>query len=214
MTTAFRPANMEFSTRAHRAAEAQLYPVMFANAHPLLFGDRVGTDDDLDRGIDYTVTCHPAGLRAGMTFTIQERWRRVHEMGRNDVTITEWNLKTNLPSELYKIQADILVYGFYDDRSDLVHEAVGVDMVAVRWHLAHSRLRVDRLPRGDGEQLFVAIAYSELRRVGAWLGMHKVTVPTPPPPPIDEGPVAGSLPEVDGWPFVPEHLRSKPREVA
>jgi hypothetical protein len=68
------------------------------------------------------VTTH--GLRAPLGFTIQERFRRPRYAEFQDLTLTEWNGNSNLPSELYKIRAGMFLYGYYseeDRRYFLLH---------------------------------------------------------------------------------------------
>ena len=78
-------------------------------------------------------TISDTGLRAPLTFTIQERFMRLRYETYRNVTFTEWNTCSNSPSELHKIVADIFVQGYYDDVHDRITRAVAVDVSLVNW---------------------------------------------------------------------------------
>jgi len=50
-------------------------------------------------------------LKHPLKFLIQERFRKPSYSRFRDITITEWNLLTEKPSELYKIASGLFVYG-------------------------------------------------------------------------------------------------------
>jgi len=43
---------------------------------------------------------------------IQERWRPIKYHKYHEITLTEWNNTTGEPSEIYKVKAGLLLYGY------------------------------------------------------------------------------------------------------
>jgi len=162
--TAFSTRRMEFTKRAHAAAEAQFYAHMFPGL-PVAFEDTVGTVRDLDYAIDCQLAVTAGGLRAPLRFAVQERWREPSAMRYGDITITEWNAASAQPSELHKLGAHLFVYGFYDERSDQIHAGVAVDVLMVLRALALGELTYRRESRLD--QTFLGLGLRDLRDLGA-----------------------------------------------
>ncbi|MGH3540782.1 MAG: hypothetical protein ACRDTO_00155 [Mycobacterium sp.] len=165
MRTTFSQQRFEFTKRAHLAAQAQFYPRMFRNG--VAFEDTTKTTHDLDYAIDCLLSVTAPGFRAPIPLSVQERFRQPHEMHWGDVTITEWNLASNQPSELHKLGAQMFVYGFYDENRNEIICAVAVDVALLQWGLAHNALDYERRSRGD--QHFIALRYEALKRFGAIL---------------------------------------------
>lgn len=164
MKTGFSPRNMEFTKRAHLAAQSQFYPGLFRNL-PITFEDTVGTAKDLEYAIDCRVAVTVDGLQAPLYFAVQERWRRPADMQYGDITITEWNQASGQPSELHKLGAQLFVYGFYDETTDRIVVAVAVNVVTVLWRLAVRDLGWRRQRRID--QTFLGFSLQDLRDVGS-----------------------------------------------
>lgn len=167
MKTTFSEANMTFTKRAHLAAQAQFYSRMYPAG--VEFVDAVGTARDLEYAIDCQLAITVKGLRAPISMAVQERFRRPSEsaMQYGDITVTEWNLASNQPSELHKLGAQMFVYGFYDERADHIVAAVAVDVGLMQWALVNGELGYERRPRGD--QSFLGIKVTALRELGAVL---------------------------------------------
>jgi hypothetical protein len=167
MSTAFSPQRFEFTKRAHLAAQRQFYEAMFP--HGVEFTDTTQTAHDLEYAIDcqLAVTLPGDGFRAPIRFGVQERFREPRWMDPRfgDVTITEWNLATNQPSELHKLGAQMFVYGFYDEKRDKILYAAAVDVAFMQYALAHGDIDFIRKPRGD--QSFIGLHISALRAIGA-----------------------------------------------
>lgn len=164
MKTTFSQARMDFTKRAHLAAQTQFYPGVFPGL-PITFEDTVGTVKDLEYAIDCRLAVAVEGLRAPIYFSVQERWRDPKEMGYGDVTITEWNRASDQPSELHKLGAQLFVYGFYDDPGNRVVFAVAVDVLTVLRRLALRQLQWRRRNRID--QTFLGFEYRHLETIGA-----------------------------------------------
>jgi len=167
VSTSFSQKNFEDSQRAHRAAQAQFYPLLFPQCD-LTFEDTTKTVQDLDYAIDckIAVTGARLHLRAPLWFAVQERWRfDLDAMRYGDVTVTEWNLATGEPSELHKLGAHLLVYGFYDKAQDRILCAAVVDVARLLYAVALGNLRYERRTRLD--QSFLAFSLAALRECGA-----------------------------------------------
>jgi hypothetical protein len=165
--TEFSQRNMDDSHKAHLAARTQFYPLLFPGCD-LAFEDTANTKQDLSYAIDCLVSVsNPRlGLRAPLYFAVQERWRLdLDAMRWGDVTVTEWNLASDCPSELHKLGAHWLVYGFYDKARDQIVCAAVVDVTRLVYALALGLLAYERRPRGD--QTFLAFPIAALREQGA-----------------------------------------------
>lgn len=163
MSTVFSATREDFSRRAHLAAETQFYPTLFYGC-PVTFEDVTKTKQDLEYAIDYQAAVQVTGLRAPLRFSIQERWRDPSAMEHGDITVTEWNLDTGLPSELHKLGAHLFVYGFYDKRADRITAAVAASVPHLLLGLLNG-MPYERRPRGD--QSFVALQLAHLKKAHA-----------------------------------------------
>lgn len=165
MGTAFSQKRWEFTKDAHRAAQQQFYARMFP--HGVEFKDTTKTELDLEYAIDcqLSVTLPGDGFRAPIGLAVQERFRDPAEMHWGDVTITEWNLVTNEPSELHKLGAQMFVYGFYDKPADRIVKAAAIDVAFMQYALVHGDIKPVRQRRGD--QSFIGLPIIALRSIGA-----------------------------------------------
>jgi len=163
--TTFSQRRMDDSKLAHLAAQQQFYPQLFPG-RPLKFEDVTKTVQDLEYAIDVQVSVDLPQLRAPLKFAIQERWRTdLAARAYGDVTVTEWNLDSDRPSELHKLGAHLFVYGFYDKQADRIVAAVAVDVPRMLRALALGKLNYTEQRRGD--QSFVAFQLRSLENVGA-----------------------------------------------
>ena len=165
MRTTFSAERMEYTRRAHLAAQRQFYPLMFHH-QPIAFEDTVGTVRDLRYAIDCQLAVTSVGdLRAPLPFSVQERWRDPAYRRFGDVTVTEWNLASGEPSELHKFSAQLFVYGFYNADADLIDAAVALRTSAMLYGLSVGRLDYERRSRID--QSFVTFRLKDLESIGA-----------------------------------------------
>jgi len=156
---------MDDSKLAHIAAQQQFYPQLFPRL-PLAFEDTVNTIKDLEYAVDCIVAVSLRQLRAPLKFTIQERWRLDLEARQyGDITVTEWNLDSDMPSELHKLGAHLFVYGFYDKPANHIAAAVAVEVPRMLRALALGKLQYSQRRRGD--QSFLGFALRDLEGVGA-----------------------------------------------
>jgi hypothetical protein len=161
----YSPERAAASQRAHRTAQAQFYPALF-QGRPLAFEDCTDTAADLRYAIDVQVAVTLPQLRAPLRFTVQERWRLdLTAMAYRDVTVTEWNLDTDRPSELHKLGAHLFVYGFYDATRDRIVQAAAVNVPRMVRGYALGKLAGATGSRGD--QTFKCFALGDLTAIGA-----------------------------------------------
>jgi hypothetical protein len=166
--TTFDPKRMDFTKRAHTAAQTQFYPDMFPG-RPIRYADTVATVRDLDYAIDCQLAVTVPDLRAPLHFAVQERWRQPQWENHGDVTVTEWNLASGQPSELHKLGAHLFVYGFYDAPADRIRLAVAVAVPILLRELAcgDPPLRYRRGTRGGRDQTFLGFQCRDLESAGA-----------------------------------------------
>lgn len=173
MSTAFSQKNFEFTKRAHLAAQRELYPRLFPACN-VSFEDVTQTAQDLEYAIDCQLSIKPflLDLRAPIRLSVQERFRRPASMGFDDITVTEFNTKTGVPSELHKLGAHMFVYGFYDEDSDRLGQVWVVDVLQMQVALVNGKLRYTRGRRRGGDQTFLGFDVARLRALGALKYVH------------------------------------------
>ncbi len=168
MKTSFSQANWDLTQAAHLAAQTQVYPRLWPNATKLQFVDKTKSVMDLEYAIDCIVAVSVDGFRYPLKFFIQERFREVnYSLDYTDVTVTERNIISDLPSELHKIAAHYLVYGYYDKRSGEIVDAVVVNVAQMLTGIAGGVIRYTRESRSSKDQYFIAIEFDELERNNA-----------------------------------------------
>jgi hypothetical protein len=170
MRTAFSQINAEFSTVAHELAVKKVYPALFG-----ISADRLAFDDDtlfekgtrgqiLDgaMGIDYVARVAVMSLGAPLQLTVQERFRRAQYANFRDVTITEWNLSSGLPSELYKITSGIFLYGYVNNEGDDFIEAIAFNVTDFLLALTKGRLKSSPQYNPRSDQNFLCYTFDQL----------------------------------------------------
>lgn len=124
MPTKFEQHQADWSSLAHEAARKDLYPKIFScDPTHLTFENTImgsGKEQDIfmdgNLAIDRIVGVK-CSLHSAIRYTIQERYRRKKYQNYRDITITEFNHQTNMPSELYKISSLLFVYAYWDELS-------------------------------------------------------------------------------------------------
>lgn len=168
--TAFSGENFSFTQKAHLAAQKQFYPGLWPGA-AVSFIDTTKAEADLVYAVDCIaeVSLPDVEARGPVKFYIQERWRRQSFSTWRDLTITEWNLQTNQPSELHKLGAQVFVYGIYDQKEDRIVSALAVDIVRMQLANVRGELKYIRKKRGGGDQTFIGIEWDHLDDIDAVL---------------------------------------------
>lgn len=182
MGTLFHRDRAEFSNRAHQAAQRLLYPQIFGVPFTNLEFEEEGTLLDIGKrgqaldgemGIDRVAKVPAKDFLAPLIITSQERFRlpKYYHNRRDrchDVTITEWNEKTDLPSELYKLAADLFLYGFFDeDQCDFL-DAIAFWVGPVKAALIRGVLQWKREYYEAKQQTFIGLCFDDLLPYCAW----------------------------------------------
>lgn len=177
--TPYSKERAAFSESAHLAAQRIVYPQLFvAKSDDLTFENtNVSTGArgrilDGQMGIDRVISVTVRNLSAPLTFPVQERFRGPQFESKQDVTVTEWNFISNLPSELFKISAGFFVYGYYDESLRAFGEVVAIDVPYFLLRLAQGELKYGRGIKknkrtGEKEQSFLTFKFDDLESAGA-----------------------------------------------
>lgn len=167
-STPFSQKDFDFSGKAHLRAQTDIYPLLFKTDRQHLEFTALPEDQartlDGDMGTDRIVEVTVHNLRAPLTFLVQERFRRPNMHGLPDITVTEWNHNSDLPSELYKIKAGLFLYAGYVEHEDRFTETIVVSVCPLLLHLAQSNLPFSR-HLNKKNQTFIAILVTELKRL-------------------------------------------------
>ncbi len=166
--TPFSQRDFDYSYKAHVRAQTDIYPLLFKTDRQHLEFTALPEDQartlDGDMGTDRIVEVTVHNLRAPLTFLVQERFRRPNKYGLPDITITEWNHSSNLPSELYKIKAGLFLYAGYNEQADQFTEAIVLSVCPMLVHLAQGNLSFTR-HLNKKNQTFIAILISALEKL-------------------------------------------------
>lgn len=184
--TLYEQNNADFSNRAHMRARDVLYPRIFnVRRERLQFEDTLLAQSDRakildgEMGVDRIVRVTINNLPAPLMFTVQERFRRPKYVERQDMTVTEWNHASNSPSELYKINAGLFVYGYFDERSGRFLDAIVTGVTEMLLALAQGRLRYERR-ENKKQQSFLALRFEDMEKAGIvryWLAREREATP-------------------------------------
>ena len=170
--TLYEQDNADFSNRAHMRARDVLYPRIFnVRREHLQFEDTLLAQSDRakildgEMGVDRIVRVTLPNLPAPLVFTVQERFRRPEFAKYQDMTVTEWNHASNLPSELYKINAGLFLYGYFDERTSVFVDAIAIGVTDMLLAIATRRLRYDRR-WNKKRQTFLTLRFDDMERAG------------------------------------------------
>lgn len=172
--TEFEIDNAEFSRLAHNAARKQIYPHVFGCAYEDMEFENMaqwtGTRKSIYDGemaIDVLVKIKIPDMYGKLTFSVQERFRRPESkyLRNKDVTITEYNHESGKPSELLKILALVMLYGFYDPKENVFPVAMGLSVPELTRRLVTKRLQFKR-KTNKKNQSFCTFKYTDLLAAG------------------------------------------------
>lgn len=175
MYTPFSQKNADMSGRGHELAITHLYPNLFGvTPQQLTFDDATllaeserGRVLDGEMAVDYIarLTIHPLG--APLQVTVQERFRQHRYSAFRDVTLTEWNHDSGLPSELYKITAGIFLYGYLNESQDGFTEAIAFNVADFLVALSSGKLAIRRKEHNfRSNQSFLCFTFQQLFDAG------------------------------------------------
>ena len=170
MYTPYNRDRQEFSDRGHKKSQSVVYPKLFNTTQDKLefavLDEEKAKMLDCEEATDRRVRATVTRLKGPLSFDFQERFRRPKFMDYQDITMTEWNYNSNLPSELYKIRAHLFLYGYYDPTSDTILEAIVFHVSPILLQIAHGKLAYRR-GTNNKNQSFLTITFDELKRSGA-----------------------------------------------
>jgi len=182
--TKYEIKNAEFSNMAHLAARDLIYPKLFGvdksqieyDNGTLLNESEKGKILDGEMGVDRIVRVSCKTLSGKITFTVQERFRRPMYSGFKDVTITEWNHTSNTPSELYKINAGIFLYAFFDENTNSFLDGIAFSVTNALVGITKKTLPFSPPRMNKKQQTFIGIKYKALLDAGCALWYQNVDV--------------------------------------
>lgn len=167
--------NGEYSNQCHRLAQDLIYPD-WVGVEPeciqyedtLLGQGEEETALDGKMAVDRRMIVRNQLFRQPFEWLIQERFRRPKYANYRDITVTEWNNNSNLPSELYKIKSGYFVYGYanHPETPTGFLEVMIVEVASLLWHLQTGELRFTRRRNGRSGQDFINVKFDDLLRSG------------------------------------------------
>lgn len=160
----------DFSGRVHMTARRVLYPAFFGvpaemleyvecDAAPMQSFERAL---DTRLGIDKIVRVCDPQFRLPIPHAIQERFQRPVNARRRNITITEFNESTGLPSEMYKMVAQWFVGAFASEDAQVLTEGVIVSVPDLRRAMRAGRIRWDCEKFNDKGQPFIRLTFDDL----------------------------------------------------
>lgn len=171
MRTPFTVENAAFSTKAHMAARKCIYPRIFRNKHidyqdTILGSGEVETILDGKFAIDRIIHVHTSDMKANIKLTVQERFRKpCHAMFR-DIAITEWNYASGMEGELYKLHANLFLYGYYDEKNDTFIEVILINVPMLLARIGTGTIKYSLHYMKDKQQDIINIGFDELKKTG------------------------------------------------
>lgn len=155
-----------FSNKGHLCAQKTIYPLIFP--HSILefipLPQEQAMTLDADMGTDRHVLVKVHGLKSSYPVLVQERFRRLRYADFQDITITEWNHNSNQPGELYKIKAEMFLYGYYDEAKDRFLEAIAFSVLNLKVKIAQGV--IDHTPGTNprSNQTFLGFKFDDLEK--------------------------------------------------
>jgi len=123
---------------------------------------------DLNLAIDRIVNVVGPASPIPMSFYFQERFRKPEWRWCGDVTITTYNRESGERSELYKLAAEYMVYGYYDGTTDRFVEAFVFWTTRLKRRVNTGKLEYTQSVNKKGQE-FATIPISRLRKEGILL---------------------------------------------
>lgn len=167
MTVGYTPyskSNQSFSDSAHALAQTDAYPLIFGDSQlsfePL--PPEQARTLDADMGTDRHVRVHVHGLRAPYSVLVQERFRRPKFADFQDITITEWNHNSGQQGELYKIKAEMFLYGYYDETANQFIEVIAFAVLPLKVKIAQGLIPYTQDTNPRSNQTFLCFKFDDL----------------------------------------------------
>lgn len=161
MTTPYSTENANKSNVAHGLALRQFYPTCFANIDYEI-ESAVGLANDFNRAIDYIARLKEKS--GNLNLTIQERFRSDKYRHYQDITITEFNRASDMAGELYKMEADLIVYGYFNESITQLSDTIAIWCAPLKIALVTKRLKYRVGFNQRSQQDFITITFDDLYR--------------------------------------------------
>lgn len=175
MKTKYEQHNQDFSDKAHEAAQRLVYPkVLGCRFSDIAFSSSSVRDGgtgaflDGEMAIDRSVELTDKRFRTQLKLTFQERFRRPKYSGYKDITVTEWNHASDQPSELYKMNCQVFLYGYYHETSGRFSDVIAIDVAAFLLAIASGSLKWHRNINHKKQQ-FISVTFDDLHEAGVVL---------------------------------------------
>lgn len=167
----------DWSDKAHLLARGMVYPWFFGvDAEHLAYQDGVQFSDgeqgrilDGEKGIDRIVGAPVDNFAHLIPHTVQERFRNESYAHFQDLTMTEINTVSGKPSEVYKIQAQLFLYGYVNTQATKFHQWLIVDIALLNRALLNKTLVPSKKEMNDRGQIFVTYKFKDLWRTNCVL---------------------------------------------
>ena len=156
----------DYSAQGHLTTLDSVYRAFWGEDCKVI--DMTGSDNAYDTkvGVDYIVEVRNPDFQSEMDIWVQERFRKPQFQKYQSITLIESNTYSGNLSEIYKSKAQFLVYGYYDDKSNTLLQAVVVDMGRLLNKLACRKIDYSIIPNNQTNQKFLSVDFSELRKHG------------------------------------------------
>jgi hypothetical protein len=179
LITNFSSSNSAFSDKAHSTARTQIYPLIFnTSSDNISYENTTITENNSERNrildgemaVDRFVKVKVKDYNAPLTYTVQERFIRPNYIDFQDVTITEFNYSSNLPSELHKLSGGLFLYGYYDELTENIIQFVVFSSSALLLKIATGEITFTKRRRNPRtNQTFLKFSFESLRQNGLLL---------------------------------------------
>ncbi len=171
MKTPYTIENQAFTNKAHMTARKCIYPRIFRNRHieyqdTILGSGEAETILDGKFAIDRIIHVPTSDMKAKIKLTVQERFRKPIHASFRDISITEWNHASGSEGELYKLHANLFLYGYYDEENDTFIEAILINVPMLLARMATSTIKYSIHYMKDKQQDIINIGFDELKRTG------------------------------------------------
>lgn len=170
--TRFDPDRKAETERAHDAAVNQVYPHLFREDVDIKHTPTDRQDSkvhevmDGQLAIDLKLEVEAPLLEQRVPLYVQERFRDPQYRTFQDLTVTKYNNASQNVSEVSKIAAQWIVYGYYEDTLHEIQEAVCVNVPILSRRLISGDVNVDE-NENDKRQDFIGIGFGQLDELGA-----------------------------------------------
>ena len=180
--TPFSHEQFNYSNAIHEKNKDLIYPYVYGvSKEHISYGDGTSDKDieqfqDFQEGRDCTFEVMHPGWKYCAKHTSQYRFRDAQDYQRyQDLTITLTNPKSGLPGELFKLLAELFVYGYHHKPTDRLVETLVADCPRMRNGILNGTL-----PYTIGgintrsKQPFIAVQFDDLKKQGMVLLHWKV----------------------------------------